>query len=682
MMDKILERLLKGDGSKGLSITKVFENIGREKRYRYFACKKAVDHFKDEAISRDAEKTSKDKRGSKSAIHLSSLQRRNNLLELLDTHKVLECGHALMDSYENLMEERGTQTGYRIDRKTLDRTAKSLQDDQLLSMHVIRIPQMAGSVLSKTILLHKSLTIKSPIVQDFIESIQMRLSQSSTSQKRILENVELERLDSRKKKKRVTQKPAAAEGTLIDDAPVYRGDHDPNLIEFPFPAQESEEETENQNSNNWIACLLKHGYVQSVIPRSRILHAWLFQKLTKQSDKENFAYENDGWFSLSIILNDLDFGLYMKLVGLINEPPSLTEFLAQGNYSNYTTGNLPPPVREAIFSRGYVRYRREIRNIMNELERLKVISPGDNQKQGDTNLWTKYKLNSEIAIPSAGTSFHITDLETLGHFWVKINYSQSKIEMAARQRKSRTKKTKKDDISPTASAPGEAVSLVKEKDYTNPQRSLSVAEIMKLESKEPALLPSVKSRLSSKKEPAKKRENILTMKAINQNDHIKPRQRVQWSSEELLKLFVYYTILSHESRPKKILIWKTIMSKFPHYGESRCKKQVEGAKKDTFLKTQLEWLKKKWEQTIKENFQSGQVNFDLDQFAELLISKIDFEAWYYLFLLILGRQKRVLMTSQIRIIRLTRVLLPRLMRGILKNSSLKSRQIRQGSVIC
>lgn len=625
MMDKIMERLLKGDVSKGLSITKVFENMGREKRYRYFACKKAVDHFRDDPENSeydlDDNNSGKKRSLKKSAIHLSSLQRRNNLLELLEIHKVLECGYALIDVYESLMEERGTQTAYRIDRKTLERTAKSLQDDKLLSMHVIRVPQMAGSVLSKTILLHKSLTMKDPIVLALIDSIQSKAFQINAYEKRIIENVDIERLKPRKKKSRYIENPVK-ESPVIQEAPVYRGNHDPNLIEFPFPAQEMDEEAENQNSTSWIACLLKHGYVQNVLPRARILHAWLFQKLSNGAAKEPVEFENDGWFSLAMLMNDLEISMYMKLVGLTTEPQVLQDFLNEGRSASFTTGNLPQQVRDVIFSKGYMRYRREIRNVLNELEKYKVITPGDNQIQGD-NLWTKYRLNTDVAIPASDGTFgtyKIQNLETLGTFWVKVNYIENKIKMSKRTRKLQAKRSKADEM--------ESHEVVEDKEKLEAvTKGLSVSEIMKLEKQEKAPRSSFRSRLSMKKEPAKKSENVLTMKAISQNDHIKPRQRVQWTSDMLLRLMVYYTILSHDSRPKNILIWKSITAKFPKYGENRCKKQIESAKKDSFLSSQLQWLKVKWEKTINENFNGGQINFDLDQLSDLLVSKIDVESW-------------------------------------------------------
>lgn len=625
MMEKVLDRLLKGDASKGLSITKVLENFGREKRFRYFACKKANKHFRDDLES-EGKKT-------KSVIDLSSLQRRNNLLNLLETHKVLECGLALVDMYERLLTEHGAQTGYTIDKKTLLRTAKSLEDDNLLSMHVIRVPQMAGSVMTKTILLHKSVTMKDPIVQDFIDAIQSKAFQiNGISGKKVLENVNVERLKTSKRNSKITERLSKE----VPVAEVYRGDHDPNLIQFSYTDTEMDEDPvnkENPSPSNWLACAAKYGYVQNVLARARILHAWLFQKLARRDElQESMEYENDGWFSLTMLTNDLEFNYYMRLVGLTVEPQILQDFLKDGGYEKITTGTLPLKVREVVFSHGYLRYRREIRNILQELERHKIVTHGDNQIKGD-QLWTKYRLNSEVPIPMSEASIqtcHINSLEALRHFWLKLNSIESKIVLSQKIRTSRVKNNKKtnnqrlNQSTAGNDLPDSGAKILNLKDQP---KFIPVSEIMKTERKSKSPRPSVKSRLSMKKGTDIKQEDVHSMKAVIKNDHIKPRQRIQWTNEMVLRLLVFYTILSHESKPKTIFIWKSIHAKFENFGENRCKKQIESAKKDPFLTSQLEWLRVKWEKLYVDNFKNEHTNFDLDRFSELLLSKIDVKSW-------------------------------------------------------
>jgi hypothetical protein len=470
---------------------------------------------------------------------------------------------------------------------------------------------MAGSVLTKSLLLHKSVTMKDRIVHDAIDAIQSRAFQiNGTSEKRILENAHVERLE--------IKKPRSNQLKEIPVMGVYRGEHDPNLIQFTDTAMDDDVvNIENSSSNSWISCLGKYGYVPNVLPRARILHAWLFQKLTVRNEN-SVEYVNDGWFSLTMLTNDLEFNYYMRLVGLTTEPQAVQDFLKLEGHEKITTGTLPQKVREALFSKGYVRYRREIRNILAELEKHRIITPGDNQIQGD-QLWTRYRLNSQVPLQVSETSYQtcsIESLESLRNFWLKLNSIQSKIILSLKIRSLRGKKNKRptaeNDILAASSPSADHISI-------------PVSEIMKAGRSPIVKRPSVKSRLSMKKEPDIKQEDVHTMKTFIQNDHIKPRQRVQWTDNMVLKLIVFYTILSHESRPKTIFIWKSINSRFENFGENRCKKQIENAKKDPFLSSQLEWLKVKWEKLFAENFNN--TDFDLDRFSELLLSKIDVKSW-------------------------------------------------------
>ena len=301
------------------------------------------------------------------------------MLELLEEHKVLEISLNLVHLYQDFLKSQGVDTTYQIDKKTLERTARSLEADGLASVHVVQIPLFSGSFASRTLVLHQSIGPKHKVVRDYIDQVHDRSLFTSSFAKKQLKvlperQLEVERVDL-KRKRSLPESSSLDSLSGIDSVSIYRGDESRENVDI----LENEEEQQEVELEGWHTISQQYGFLFPKMLRTRVFHEWLFSKM--QSDprfvtEENpCPFRNDGIFHSTMLLTEMPLELYLKVIGVTSLNAELKEFLDTADYSDFNVSNLPKSIRDTLFARRKWRFRRDVKMMVDILEFLGLVHP-------------------------------------------------------------------------------------------------------------------------------------------------------------------------------------------------------------------------------------------------------------------------------------------------------------------
>ncbi|KAK9768259.1 hypothetical protein K7432_001226 [Basidiobolus ranarum] len=299
-----------------------------------------------------------------SASHLKSItavRRRKLLLQLLDEKKILELSYLLIKSYQDLLAAQlgtGAHLPHTIDKRTLARTATSLEEENLLTQYTVRLPLLNGTYNTKILFLHPSLTPQSPEVKEYVALMRDRIMLVGSTFKPPKieeENIEVERLeDMRKRIGSSVQTPSTSQ-PRIDTSPTTPAKSNPSSDMW------------------WLSTAQDYGWINAKMVRAKLLHQFLISKINGQAE-ENELDDSSRVFQTSMLFTDLTLDLYLKIIGHTTQNTELTNYIKGNKDLSIRVVDLPHSIRAAIFGGNY-KYRRQLKQLLDILVALEILKP-------------------------------------------------------------------------------------------------------------------------------------------------------------------------------------------------------------------------------------------------------------------------------------------------------------------
>ena len=457
ILGRLLDKLMKcGGPSKGLSISRTQECIGRERRYRYFASKKAVASIDrvvaDEPkvpVSRSSasqlslssvmtSSTSPKTSPKNRSLDLSKMQRRNIILDLLEEHKIIEGIQYLSNLYdERIKQQGGTEANFKVDRKTLNRTVESLEQDSLVGVHWVQVPQLTGSYTTRMLIVHKSLREDNISVKHYIRQMQERTfichAKGPKGPKRFIEeDAIIERIPLAKKQK-------DADGG-VEPVTVFRGNEE--ATEESTAKQSSQ--TGDETLSLEITSKSLPNFVTARMMRCRLIYDWLF-KMMLDDQNENVKlgdgecpFKNEGIVKTTDLFGDMPLELYMKVVGLSSKFDDIKDFLQNPANLKLTVSQLPPKIRNILAARSAYQ-KTAITQAFEVFEFLNLVKPimkdfegsfASSSSQSFTmTLALHYQLLWNVALFDPASSsratvkeYHLSKMDRVQDYWSQLEH--------------------------------------------------------------------------------------------------------------------------------------------------------------------------------------------------------------------------------------------------------------------
>lgn len=475
ILGRAIDRIMKADSSsKSLGITRVHESVGRERRYRYFASKKALAQMSSSlkpnlksvaavapvhllqvipkpapssnqsvelptpapssvsvSIENSPEKSAKAAQKRIIPVSVGNLQRRNHILELLEEEKVLEMGMGLVKSYEALLEKQGIKTAFRVDKKTVVRTCNSLASDGLASVHVVQVPLLNGNYATRSFLLHKSLAADDTFVREFIQNVSERnllYYPNIQKTKRLYEDgIEIDRVTA-KKTRPTSQQEHLDEPAVCEERNSSSVLAD-NLISSVVPLESVQFLDIPRDT-----VASTYGYIRTRIVRARLFHEWLFSIMKGEND--GAPYKNMGVFTTSTIFMDMPLELFLKIVGIRQITAEMKEFLDDPKNRELPISKLPSGTK-FLALRKNSRLKQKLHEILDILMYLHAVLPVEAPEMAEQanrsdrysiRLTPSYQMVSRVPfydlvldVQTLIRFFDVTSKNTLDEFWLSIH---------------------------------------------------------------------------------------------------------------------------------------------------------------------------------------------------------------------------------------------------------------------
>lgn len=279
------------------------------------------------------------------------------LRELLDELRMIEAGKQLAVELQRRLGEHE----FIMDTKTLKRLIALLE--QAGDCHTVVVALPTGG--SRTILLHRTLSLSDPSVQGYIESVKRSKVELSSGQRPdIVKGGE----------------DSTLIGPLRDDSQAG-----------PLPPAGS-------TGKNHKYQMQKHGFIHGIMARCRLLHRYLLRGAFLTSGEEWQACETLPW-----LFRHLPFDLFLRLVGLAEMSPQLTSFMASVRPEELTMDSLPKTIRQEIHRRRVDAHKRTMKRLMECLCQLGLATVDNRYPSVAFRLPYQYRLARHASIIDVGT---------------------------------------------------------------------------------------------------------------------------------------------------------------------------------------------------------------------------------------------------------------------------------------
>ncbi|ORY03011.1 hypothetical protein K493DRAFT_334426 [Basidiobolus meristosporus CBS 931.73] len=299
-----------------------------------------------------------------STSHLKSItavRRRKLLLQLLEEKKILELSYLLIKSYQDLLASQlgtGAHLPHTIDKRTLARTATSLEEENLLTQYTVKLPLLNGTYNTKILFLHPSLTPQSPEVKEYVALMRDRIMLVGSTFKPPKieeENIEVERLEDMRKRIGSTVQTPTSSQSRLDTSPTTPAKSNPSSDMW------------------WLSTAQDYGWINAKMVRAKLLHQFLISKINSQLDQDALD-DSARVFQTSMLFTDLTLDLYLKIIGHTTQNTELTNYIKGNNDLSTRVIDLPHSIRTAIFGGNY-KYRRQLKQLLDILVALEILKP-------------------------------------------------------------------------------------------------------------------------------------------------------------------------------------------------------------------------------------------------------------------------------------------------------------------
>lgn len=282
------------------------------------------------------------------------LRRMENLLKILEVHKVREINYLLVEEFSRL-DCGGLDQRYVVDRRTLTRLAERLEKEKKVHLIKCSIPMLNGSMLSRTLLLHGSVSTSDEVVQKYIEGLREQSAISSRAQAGIIPSAG---------KLAINQPDTGSVSRMelsYDSPTTSKGDE---------PAQSVSNDVYYPSTVRAIAKY--YGYITAYMLRMKLFH----RHMLKLGMQTTHGAGDQSTYSVSTakVITNMSLKTFLMVVGVRQRIPLLDTYLTSDENSKTIIDDLPPHIRTELFQ-GNLKYRRALRQSIDLLCALELVKP-------------------------------------------------------------------------------------------------------------------------------------------------------------------------------------------------------------------------------------------------------------------------------------------------------------------
>ncbi|KAL1925496.1 uncharacterized protein VTP21DRAFT_379 [Calcarisporiella thermophila] len=290
---------------------------------------------------------------------VTSEQRRQALLSLLETHRILELNTRSISTYDEEFARLYGGTPFKTDRKTLTRLADAMEEKGMLQKFIVSFPILNGTHKAATFLMHSEASQSDEDIKQYVAQVRTRylynmLGGSTTKQIKIREvDMEVERIgDIRKRLAPDTEDPEAT----------------------PMP-QRTESEIAEHVEEHWITIAQGYGFIEPRMLRAKWIHLWLLQLVDPESKLDSRVDTETRTIPASALMESMPLELYLKAIGQRSRNTLLDNYIKASQPIHIKLSELPEPLRGSLLRGEQRKMRVRLRRSLNILMALDLVRP-------------------------------------------------------------------------------------------------------------------------------------------------------------------------------------------------------------------------------------------------------------------------------------------------------------------
>ncbi len=357
---------------------------------------------------------------------ITSLRKSKYIENIIERVRIIECGKNFFSLIDEESEAHGEVVKYRIDKKTIDRILKTLQEEK--KVNVIE----ASTIFlgrKRRFIAHPSInSADDPEFQEFLKSAaeeytRLQSSYSSKANREVQMDMEVDSL------KRIEE-------------PVDSLDFNEPNLSTPMDLNFYDEDVHTLNPNEilsqtffrkddpgWIEIAIKNGYVVEKYQKVKLFHFWLF----------DISRDNNHTLLSVDLFDSFPLQLYFQVVGVRKSDGHLNRLVRDEKNSTYSLSNVPTELRHLIIGSNL---KRSLVAMMHSLSIFGFVECLE-MKDGKYDTITSQELNLAVyyrilrKVPSTIDFFKgsfssekitVKDLKELEGIWENLQNNVKSIE--------------------------------------------------------------------------------------------------------------------------------------------------------------------------------------------------------------------------------------------------------------
>ncbi|KAJ3070035.1 hypothetical protein HDU98_006924 [Podochytrium sp. JEL0797] len=369
----------------------------------------------------------------KSILSSTSLRRERLIVEFLKGRPILEANMKLADKITEILQEESGGPSFKLDRKTLERTGKSMEEKGLLKTVTILIQKLNGKPIAKKLFLNASLSRTGPEVDAYKAEVS-ELAMNINAPKLIPHS-----------RKEVEGSVERVQDMMQLKFPNNSYFNPANIPANPFGADGPEgvgsgpqDLTTIDPYQFWLQCAKKYGYTMAKALRVKTFHEWLFGYFVLAHTPDRPRPK--GVFTTFDVYNYMSLDVFLKVIGLTVNSDEMDAYMHGGGDMGCVIKELPEPVRVACLAKTY-RLKGSIQNYLDYGLALQLIDfeSGDGPAAADGSISVNELLVVKQSVPlidmRSNPHVFIKDcpMETednMRQFWLQMEFIYRKLLLA------------------------------------------------------------------------------------------------------------------------------------------------------------------------------------------------------------------------------------------------------------
>eukprot|EP00026_Physarum_polycephalum_P000531 Phypoly_transcript_00532.p1 GENE.Phypoly_transcript_00532~~Phypoly_transcript_00532.p1 ORF type:complete len:1497 (+),score=324.58 Phypoly_transcript_00532:43-4533(+) len=317
-------------------------------------------------------------------ITLDARKRRKALLELLEEHKVLTVGTAWDLMVELEKNEKGASSPM-LDKKTVERLISAMEKEQVIHSIRLSVPCLNGLFKSYQIIMHKSVSTNSEIMQNFITNLKDKVNYKLTH----------------------IRDKGPTRLSKMAERPVVKMEQVDRLVETGALVKKDTDEKPLSAS----AVALKYGFLKAKMARVKMLHNYIWGLASDLETVPNGIPE----LRVTELIQKFPLDLFLTVVGQTTIVPGLEDLMGRG----LTLEQLPQHIQQALFHRRA--FARRLNVLLEILTKLNLIT----KKHTEFEVFyvAQDAETKDITVnPPQMRKYHFGDTPDVMLYWTELEY--------------------------------------------------------------------------------------------------------------------------------------------------------------------------------------------------------------------------------------------------------------------